>query len=575
MSNTESSGHLPDLPDNGENLTGLPDSGAAAAAGAAALGHEGSSSTSFDPETERAAQTLSAMRGFLKDASPVAISQGVKPFREGVRTLGEGIDSWMGAADQTTAAIGEDAKDRFVKIWFAFAKRSEHGVDPSDMNTARSLWRQYWADTRRLHEEGFRRPHLLASYNSGQQLCDYAEQSGKPGTFKAVANARVSDPIGLYIQRLETEARLRRVFSDHPFATERLISKVMDGGRPDAVDEMQDRLAGIEELATTYAGVEGFDGVVQAFVAQNPQSDPTAVVEAYLERRRSIEDMLTAGSDDLVDRSADAGYPPIAAERIDWIKDQIEHSAYRSEILRELALSSDRRASSRRADPLLEALLLYGERLAELHRLDSLRRFETSGPEEDVSYTDAIVHADTDLLEYAAAARVRGRANIHERHKLARDLQLLRDGGRPLGISPDPLPPSSHAAESPADSPAKSPAAEDSPSSHQAETTESTGRNIDPASTLEHLTSTLGGIALEHIPSTVGGIDERIEAIRERIASIQSNITESNRRESEARISTLQQAVSNLEGAANVLSQGNNSVADSIGGYVEEVGGSE
>ncbi len=96
---------------------------------------------------------------------------------------------------------------------------------------------------------------------------------------------------------------------------------------------------------------------------------------------------------------------------------------------------------------------------------------------------------------------------------------------------------------------------------------------IDPTSNLEHLTSTLGGIALEHIPSTVGGIDERIEAIRERIASIQSNITESNRRESEARISTLQQAVSNLEGAANVLSQGNNSVTDSIGGYVEEVGG--
>ncbi len=98
---------------------------------------------------------------------------------------------------------------------------------------------------------------------------------------------------------------------------------------------------------------------------------------------------------------------------------------------------------------------------------------------------------------------------------------------------------------------------------------------IDPTSNLEHLTSTLGGIALEHIPSTVGGIDERIEAIRERIASIQSNITESNRRESEARISTLQQAVSNLEGAANVLSQGNNSVTDSIGGYVEEVGGEE
>ncbi len=526
--------------------------------GATALGGEGAHGTDGPETIDAAQQTLSDIRRFFTHNKPRVLSRGHTIGRGELRQhLADQIDGWASASAQSGILSHETARDRFLNMWYAYTNVNEHNIDCTDVSAAHPLWEQFWADTRQLHAAGFEYSSEIATYNDAATMCAYAEQSGDRDKVIWLSRLRFKDPIGRHRDYLEAKARLADRFGQHRYVTPKLIETFASEQPTDYEAKLQSLLDEIDSLAETFAGVEGFDEQVIARAALSRH--PEERVRYYLKRRTWLKDIVaTPGNDNdlrLLARKTQL------RGKIDvrHLKELFSDRATRDTLLRDLALSS--KAQNRAG--MLEAALEYAR------NIDELTEF----------VNDRGVPMDQDILQFVAATT--RRSSIYQRYVQARGLQERRDSGdtsifelysdAAAPTEPAPLPPEHHNPDPvTADSPA-----EDSPSSHQAETTKSTGRNIDPASTLEHLTSTLGGIALEHIPSTVGGIDERIEAIRERIASIQSNITESNRRESEARISTLQQAVSNLEGAANVLSQGNNSVADFIGGYVEEVGGSE
>ncbi len=369
-----------------------------------------------DPEIiEQAETVLDGMRELFLARSAGVIANAVRRTeRSEAQALAGEITAWAGPSGPSDADFG-DARDRFVKMWFAYRRRSETAGSITS-GQLENVWLNYWGHVQTIRAAGFKRASSLATYHDSKKLSDYISgQSPKDrGKIISLADTKLKDPIGRHEQYKTDVARLTGQFAGRSWVNKHLISYVAQGCPSDPVGEIQRRLDALNELPGRYAGVDGFSDRVMERVSQNPGSDPETQINTYLRRRRALRTLLT---DTNPDRMLDevAAVVQAETERTDIaelltdLRQQFIPGVDYEPILTELALNT----RYDNLEALLTTALDYALQLRIL--VDFVR---SNGP--------AGQHIDPDILRFVTASRIY-RTNMRKRYQIAVEMQRERN----------------------------------------------------------------------------------------------------------------------------------------------------
>lgn len=210
------------------------------------------------------------------------------------RVIAKDVSEWT---DDIPPGIDfDDATKRFSRIMTTATRGKLDWLE--DKSLAKAVWSRYWSDTKALHESGFKRAAGLAEYTKASAILDHAPESDiTPGIRAALADARLSDPIGRLQDYDRTLEQLDKQFGGQKYATKPLMQSIARGHPTDPIGAMDSYLTKVRDLSGEFSGVEGFDESVHNFFANNLHTDPANEVRKYLGRRQTIKDMFPDDSD--------------------------------------------------------------------------------------------------------------------------------------------------------------------------------------------------------------------------------------------------------------------------------------